>query len=98
MLSIHCRCDSVAIEWPHKKVLWQLECCCNECTTRIQYLHAEKNGPKPPAHQLLDGVWLKNDFTILKGLEILVPSNYRRQAEQLVFIVLNVQLPCLPTT
>ncbi|MDB9798071.1 hypothetical protein OAB85_05345 [Pseudomonadales bacterium] len=69
MLTIHCKCDSVAIEWPHKKVLWQLECCCNECTTRIQYLHAEKHGPQPPAHQLLDGIWLKNDFTILKGLE-----------------------------
>ena len=69
MLTIQCQCESTALRWQEAKELWRLECCCSDCSAGIRYLHEAKGGPQPPDHQMLDTVWLPNDFSVVKGLE-----------------------------
>ena len=69
MLTIQCQCESTALQWQEPKELWRLECCCNDCTAGVRYLHEAKGGPRPPEHQMLDTLWLANDFTVVKGLD-----------------------------
>ena len=65
MLTIQCQCESTALQWQEPKELWRLECCCNDCTAGVRYLHEAKGGPRPPDHQMLDTLWLANDFTLV---------------------------------
>ena len=69
MLTIQCQLESTALQWQEPKELWRLECCCNDCTAGVRYLHEAKSGPRPPEHQILDTLWLANDFTVVKGLD-----------------------------
>ena len=32
------------------------------------FLHETKGGPQPPTHQMLDTLWLPNDFSVTRGL------------------------------
>ena len=48
MLTIQCQCESTALQWQEPKELWRLECCCNDCTAGVRYLHEAKGGPQPP--------------------------------------------------
>ena len=69
MLNIQCQCGGTALQWRERKELWRLECCCSDCSAGMRFLHETKGGPQPPNYQMLDTLWLPNDFSVTRGLQ-----------------------------
>ena len=69
MSTLRCRCSAVKIKLSLGRPLWRLECCCHDCTLALWYVNKYRNAPALPPHQLLDGLWVPNDFEVVSGLD-----------------------------
>lgn len=65
--SINCKCGAVKVAFKSTKALSHLECCCYDCSAALRYAHEFHGGPTNPEEQIVDCVYLPNDFTVERG-------------------------------